>query len=132
MAEPVFARDVQPLLATSCDGGGCHSPPPDGTAPQRDIDFTGPASGYVGKKRKGDQDNEIIIVPGDVSKSFLINKLRNRLRDDPATPEVETYGLSCEQPPNRCGDPMPLVGAPLTDAQIKTLENWIAQGSKDP
>jgi hypothetical protein len=48
------------------------------------------------------------------------------LRVDPGHPENSFLLVKLEGPPPDQGSRMPLTGAPLTDAEIQRIRDWIA------
>src|SRR5664279_5651761 len=94
-----FDRDIQPILATSCIR--CHG-------------LEKPKSHFRLVNReaalKGGDENTNDIVPGDSSKSLLINYVSRQVPD-------------MEMPPIGKGDP-------LTPQQIALLRAWIGQGAE--
>jgi hypothetical protein len=92
-----FERDVGPILETSCVR--CHGP----VKPQSHFRLDNRAAALKG----GDGDTND-IVPGDSSKSLLINYVARQVTD-------------LEMPPDGKGDP-------LTPQQIGLLRAWIDQG----
>ena len=88
-----FKRDVAPLIA-NCGGVECH---PQGF----------PYASLVNAPVAQCLDHRILVVPGDATSSYLVEKLE---------------GI------DMCaGQRMPMGGPFFTDAQMTTLENWICQ-----
>jgi hypothetical protein len=92
-----FDRDIQPILATSCIR--CHGP----EKPRSRFHLDNREAAL-----KGGDENTNDIVPGDSSKSLLINYVARQVPD-------------MEMPPAGKGDP-------LTPQQTALLRAWIDQG----
>jgi hypothetical protein len=97
--EAVQAQILQP----TCGASACHG----GSAPALALDLVSPglAQRLVDVPANGCGD-AVLIAPGDPAHSYLLQKL---------TPGAET-----------CGDPMPLVAAPLSNETLTCLQAWIA------
>jgi Planctomycete cytochrome C len=93
-----FDRDIQPILSTSCIR--CHGPEKPKSHFRLDSRETA---------LKGGDENTNDIVPGDSSKSLLINYIARQVPD-------------MEMPPVGKGEP-------LTPQQIALLRAWIDQGA---
>jgi hypothetical protein len=93
-----FGRDIQPILVTSCVR--CHGP----EKPRSRFHLDNRAAAL-----KGGDENTNDIVPGDSSKSLLLNYVSRQVPD-------------MEMPP--LGK-----GTPLTPQQVAMLHNWIDQGA---
>ena len=93
-----FDHDIRPILETSCVR--CHG----GEKPRSRFRLDNRESAL-----NGGDDNTNDIVPGDSSKSLLINYVARRVPD-------------MEMPPTGKGDP-------LTPQQISLLRAWIDQGA---
>ena len=94
-----FIKDVKPILEESCVK--CHSSKKDkGDLNLETLEFS----------KKGGESGAAVI-PGNISKSLLIEKVKLPADHD---------------------DIMPPKGDPLTKAQITILENWIKEGAKWP
>jgi hypothetical protein len=108
VANPQFAKDVQPIFSARCATSSCHT----FATHQAGLNL---APGYA--------YDEIVnvpsvfrpswkrIVPAKADSSFLIKTL---LANDAEHPEI---------------DRMPLGREPLTDNQIQTIINWVNQGA---
>jgi len=127
---PSFRADIQPLLAVSCalstachgvdrGAGPQHKPflgPKVGVAPDAPMlsairsDLLGPAERAPRLAR---------VHPGRPGESFLLHKLEGR---------QSCPGVEC---PQGCGTRMPMVGDPLSPAEITTIRDWILQGAQD-
>ena len=94
-----FDRDIQPILATSCIR--CHGP----EKPKSHFRLDNREDAL-----KGGDENTNDIVPGDSSKSLLINYVARQVPD-------------MEMPPVGKGDQ-------LTPQQIEMLRAWIDQGAE--
>lgn len=108
IANPSFVTDIQPILTRRCSIGGCHS-----FATQRGRLALDAAHAYamlVGVESALDPPR-LRVAPGDPDASLLVHM-------------IET------SPARRDGLPrMPLGSQPLTERQIATIVNWIAQGA---
>ncbi|MBB73520.1 MAG: hypothetical protein CMJ75_03285 [Planctomycetaceae bacterium] len=101
-ASPVqFARDVQPLLAEKCLR--CHGPDQQARAATLRLDREGDAKRVL-------PSGQSAVVPGDVSASELLTRVRSR-------------DVDLRMPP-------PDEGPALDAGQIELLERWIQQGAK--
>jgi mono/diheme cytochrome c family protein len=89
-----YEKDVQPILDNNCIG--CHS----GSSASAGLSLDSAALVLRGTP------NEKVVVPGDVTKSVLIQRISDTT-----------------------GNGMPPEG-PLTKQQIATITNWVAQGAK--
>ncbi|RME63487.1 MAG: hypothetical protein D6782_10155 [Alphaproteobacteria bacterium] len=105
---PSFARDIVPLLKQRC--ASCHltGDEPGGMA-------LNPKAAYRSLVGAASQQSPLVrVAPGRVQDSYLMAKLTNR--------QAEAGGY---------GDPMPLDGWPLADADIEMVRRWIAAGAPD-
>jgi hypothetical protein len=95
---PTAPVEVQAIFASRCVG--CHPP-------QNGLALSSASTSYASLVRVAATGctNQLRVVPGNASASYLIAKLRNR------TPI--------------CGAPMPYGSAMLPEAQIQTIEAWI-------
>ena len=101
-----FKSCVQPILAKSCAGNGCHG----AASPSLGLTLTENAvANSVGKASKQDA-TKMIVKAGDAENSWLLIKLK-------ASPPV--------------GQQMPSGGAGLPAAYIKLIETWVKEGAKD-
>jgi Planctomycete cytochrome C len=93
-----FDSDIRPIFETSCVR--CHGP----TKPRSSFRLDNREAAF-----NGGDENTNDIVPGDSSKSLLLNYVARQMPD-------------MEMPPNGKGDP-------LTPQQIALLRAWIDQGA---
>ncbi|NOZ06249.1 MAG: hypothetical protein GXP41_07860 [Chloroflexi bacterium] len=96
-----FSADVFPLLQARC-AGQCHNP--QAAAAMGGWDAT------TYDALMGTGKHAPVVQPGDPAGSLLLQKVRG------TQPE---------------GVRMPLGGAPLSEAEIRTIESWIAAGAKN-
>jgi hypothetical protein len=108
VAQPSFARDIQPILTARCATASCHT----FVTMQGDLALDS-AHSYAqlvnveAKLRSG----KVRVLPGNAADSWL-------------------YNMISEDSTERTGEPrMPLGRTPLTDNQIGTIVNWINQGA---
>ena len=109
VANPSFANDIQPIFTARCATSSCHNFATHqaglilspGYAYDRTVNVR--ATRRSGWKR---------IVPSKPDSSFLIQVLSS---DTTKHPEISR---------------MPLGRPPLTDNQINTIVNWVAQGAQ--
>jgi len=95
-----FKTDVAPLIGHCSTGDGCH-----GVGRL----MTWPYQALINVSAADCSDQRVIVKPGDPSASYLVDKL---------------LGVSlCS------GARMPLLGAPLSDADMAKIEAWICQGA---
>ena len=108
-----FARDVGPILMTSC--GGCHGA---GGAAGMQVSMLASVKGMVSAAHaacaKVDVASKLRIVPGNPMASYLYQKIT-------ATAAMPLGA--------NCGNPMPAGGGTLTAAQKMTIMTWIMQGA---
>lgn len=116
-----FASDIQPILTDSCATSGCHQAsgmtpggrPSDGgpgnVKSELILDAALAYEALVGVPSGCSGMN--FVEPGDVSASYLMNKL--------------TGSEMC------AGTKMPKGGAPLTQAQLDLIGNWICAGAEN-
>lgn len=103
-----FAADVQPIFTASCNGTGCHS----GVMPRGDLSLvTGKSYAELVNVASASCSGKLLVTPGDVSKSYLENKLTG-------------VGI-CS------GTQMPKAGASLPAAQLAKIRSWICNGAKN-
>ena len=100
-----FKTDVTPLIGHCSTGDGCHG------APGSRL-LTWPYQALVNVAAADCVDHRVIVKPGDPSSSYLVEKLLGA-------------GM-CS------GARMPLLGTPLSDASMTTIEAWICQGAALP
>ncbi|MCC6559107.1 MAG: hypothetical protein IT372_39790 [Polyangiaceae bacterium] len=96
--------DIPTLFAQTCLGGGCHS----AASKAGDLDLESPelAARVSGAPSTGDCAGRGVLA-------------------DPADPEGSVLYFKLEPSPP-CGSPMPPSGAPLTEAQLACVREWIA------
>ncbi len=94
-----FARDMQPVLEERCLS--CHGPEKQESSFRVDLRES---------LHSGGDSGSAAIVPGEVKKSVLLDRIED--------PDPETR--------------MPPEGKPLTAAQIANLKAWIESGAKMP
>jgi hypothetical protein len=102
-----FASDVQPIWNANCVDAGCHT----GARPKENLTLD-PGSAFadlVGVATDQCNAQRTLVVPGDVSASYLMNKL---LGTDLCS-----------------GSQMPKAGQSLTSAELATINTWICQGA---
>ncbi|WP_437739710.1 hypothetical protein WME73_29315 [Sorangium sp. So ce302] len=108
-ADTAAFADVEPILTRSCANQYCHG---SAGAPSGGLDLR--ASAAVGKLVDQDSGScsreQALVVPFKPSSSYLMNKLKD-------------VGL-CDPDESR----MP-PGAPLPEADIKTINDWICAGA---
>ncbi|MBI2388544.1 MAG: hypothetical protein HYV09_02910 [Deltaproteobacteria bacterium] len=103
-----FAKDVQPIFSASCTGTGCHS----GAVPRGSLSLeAGKSYGELVNVASAACSGKLLVTPGDVSKSYLDNKLTG-------------VGMCF-------GTQMPKAGAALPAAQLATIRSWICNGAKN-
>lgn len=103
-----FAKDVQSIFSASCTGTGCHS----GASPRGGLSLeAGKAHGELVDVRSSACADRVLVTPGDVSKSYLDNKLTG-------------VGMCF-------GTRMPRAGVALPAAQLATIRSWICNGAKN-
>lgn len=99
---------VQPIFTASCTGSTCHS----GTRPQADLSLdAGRAHAELVGVGSRCSDGKLLVAPGDVDGSYLINKL---------TGEGICTGMR-----------MPVRAEPLSPAQMGLIRNWICSGARN-
>ena len=100
---PSFSQIKSEILDAKCNLPGCHQNP---TAPGNSLNLAvDPYNALLGMSPTAQKQ---FVVPGDTAGSYLLEKLQS------ATPTS--------------GQRMPL-GAPLGDAQIMMVSDWIAAGA---
>jgi hypothetical protein len=102
-----LSTDIQPILTASCTRSSCHG----GGAPKAGLPLSAGAS-YAGlvNATATNCTGRARVVPGDVSKSYLVNKLTG-------------VGM--------CGGAKMPEGGSLTAAQIDLFRAWICAGAKN-
>lgn len=108
VAEPSFARDIQPILTARCATVGCHTAVTHqaGLVLQAGIAY----DSLVGRPSTL-APQFVRVAPGDADASWLVRMIG----PDPAA----RFGI----------ERMPLGRAPLTDNQIATIVRWVTQGA---
>jgi hypothetical protein len=103
-----FGAQVEPLLANNCSTMGCHGFP----APAAGLDLrVGNAFGDLVGVPSSQCNDRLLVAPGQPANSYLMDKL---------------LGV------NLCfGTKMPKTGAPLSDADIATISEWICRGASE-
>ena len=109
VAEPAFARDVQPIFVKRCAIGGCHSLGRQQAGLVLTVD-----SAYAALVDRPStlRPGAVRVRPFHADSSWLI---------DMVGPDATRRGGISR---------MPLASTPLTPNQIATLVNWIDQGAK--
>lgn len=102
-----FATDVQPIFDASCVDAGCHT----GARPKASLSLDGGKAfaELVGVKTDGCSGQRTLVVPGDPSSSYLMQKL---LGTDLCS-----------------GSQMPKAGQSLASPKLATISTWICQGA---
>ena len=106
-----FSGQVQPMLASYCQGGNCHS----GGSPQDGLSLSSAANSYAGlvSKPSAHCTGDLRVTPSMPDKSYLVWKLQ---------------GMS---PVGQCtlvGSRMP-VGGMLSAGDMNTIRQWITAGA---
>jgi len=111
IADPSFAADIQPVLTQSCATSGvCHV----GPTSQLGLDLSsGQAYGNLVNVAATLNPGLNRVVPVLPDSSFLI------------------FMMESDATKRSGGRRMPLGAAPLPDAVIQTMKNWIANGAAD-
>ena len=99
VANPSFARDIMPIFEARCATGGCHT----NETRQNNLALEPLDTAYLHARRTSN--------PANPANSFLVLVLR------------ESTAQSVNRPRMPIGQP------PLTENQIQTITNWIAQGA---
>lgn len=109
-ATPTLSSDVQPIFTASCAFSGCHG----GSSPQQGMNLTA-GQAHANIANVPSRESRLVrVCPGQPDSSYLVHKIQGT---------QATVGGS--------GDRMPLGGAPLSDAQIKTIRDWITAGAQN-
>ncbi len=104
---PSFARDVQPILTTSCALAGCHS----GIAPAHGLTLeSGLAYAALVDVPGASCGASPYVAPGDVSQSVILFAIAG--------------GGPCPVVP------MPFERAPLNDADVDVIRGWVCSGAQ--
>lgn len=101
---PVLADVQATVFDRSCGASSCHGH--GGAEGELDLSKDAAYSSLVGREAT---TGDVLVVPGDADASYLVWKLEGR-------PEIE-------------GDPMPLTGPPLADADLDLVRRWIDGGA---
>jgi hypothetical protein len=103
-----FVNEVEPILAGTCTGLGCHGFP----APAEGLDLrTGVAYDALVGVPSSECGNRMLVAPGQPQASYLLDKL---------------LGV------NLCfGTPMPKAAPPLSAGEIATISEWICRGAQN-
>lgn len=109
VANPSFENNIQPIFSARCATSSCHNY---ATHQVGLILEPGVAYDRIVNVRANRRSGWKRIVPSKPDSSFLIQVL---LADTAAHPEISR---------------MPLGRPPLTDNQINTIINWVAQGAQ--
>ena len=106
-----FRGDIQPIFTARCALPGCHS----GPMPTQGLDLSDGSSyaALVGRSST-ELPTVKLIDPGSATTSYLLWKVGKA----PAGQSI-------------MGLPMPLLGGPLTLAQVMTISDWVTQGALD-
>jgi len=106
-----FRGDIQPIFTARCALPGCHS----GPIPTQGLDLSDGSSyaALVGRSST-ELPTVKLIDPGSATTSYLLWKVGKA----PAGQSI-------------MGLPMPLLGGPLTLAQVVTISDWVTQGALD-
>jgi hypothetical protein len=97
---------VQPVFTARCSSSTCHG----GARPQAGLSLeSGRAHAALVGVPSRCTDGKLLVAPGDVSASYLVNK-------------VTGIGICA-------GMRMPLRADPLSPAEIQTIRNWICNGA---
>jgi hypothetical protein len=114
---PSFRDDVVPIVQESCALTACHSSKESNLGIFLAYE---PAQIYAEfQKTSPTAAGQKFVVPGDITKSYLIVKL-----------EGKQAALASSCPNMSCGTVMP-PDDPLTAAKIDTFKKWITEGAKD-
>ena len=106
-----FRGDIQPIFTARCALPGCHS----GPIPTQGLDLSDGSSyaALVGRSST-ELPTVKLIDPGSATTSYLLWKVGK-------APEGQSI----------VGSPMPLIGGPLSLAQVATIRDWVTQGALD-
>lgn len=108
VAEPSFARDIQPILTARCATVGCHTAVTHQAGLVLQAGFA--YDSLVGRPSTL-APQFVRVAPGDADASWLVRMIG----PDPAA----RFGI----------ERMPLGRAPLTDNQLATIVRWVTQGA---
>lgn len=100
-----FANQVQPIFTSTCASGGCHS----GTRPSANLSLSSGASYKELVNVVSSCAGRLLVVPGAVPSSYLMNKL---LGSDLCS-----------------GSKMPKAGTSLPSMEIAAISGWICEGA---
>jgi hypothetical protein len=101
-----FASQVQPIFTASCTNNGCHS---GGMKPAANLSLVSGASYGELVNVAASCTGKVLVAPGSVSTSYLVNKLTG-------------VGM-CN------GTQMPKTGQSLSKAELDAINGWICQGA---
>ncbi len=108
-APPTLSGDVQPIFSGVCAVPGCHA----GTTPEEALNLSqGLAHSNIVNVSAKQLAGMLRVRPGQPDQSYLVHKIQGT--------QASVGGT---------GNRMPLVGTPLTQAQIDTIRDWIAAGA---
>jgi hypothetical protein len=127
-AVPSLRRDVAPIFASSCAGGGCHG----GDDPAMGLDLRSPAAiratslGVMARQR-GDRAALENLDP----RWSALPRIDPGIVSGRGRPEYSylVYKLLGEGP--IWGARMPLRGAPLSDDEMRLVLDWVSAGAPD-
>ncbi len=106
---PTLSGDVQPIFSGVCAVTGCHVV----TTPEEALNLSeGLAHSNIVNVPANQLTGMMRVRPGQPDQSYLVHKIQGT--------QASVGGA---------GNRMPLVGTPLTQAQIDTIRDWIAAGA---
>ncbi|HXV78212.1 MAG TPA: hypothetical protein VD788_18015 [Candidatus Polarisedimenticolaceae bacterium] len=107
LSGPITLATVQQqVFSPSCAVTDCHI----GPDPEQGLDLSaGSAYANLVNVQAAEINNYMRVEPGNAADSYVYMKITNDLRI--------------------LGDPMPLVGGPLSDSKIRLVERWIDEGA---
>jgi hypothetical protein len=103
---PSFRQDIQPIFSASCALSGCHNA---GAAAGLDLRTDQSYAQLVGIASSQDATRKRVDA-GDAQNSYLVIKLEGR---------------------QSVGSRMPFGRTALSEADIRTIRNWISRGADD-
>jgi hypothetical protein len=106
--DPSFSTDIQAIISNAgCAGASCH----DGITIQAGLRLLPDSSyGYLVNVASTEVLSKMIVAPGDLANSYLIDKLEG----------TATVGVQ-----------MPATGQALSAGNITMIKNWIIKGAKN-
>ena len=112
--EVAYDDDVQPIFTASCANSLCHDGDVDDPDLGEELNLSEGVSyaAIVGVSAAQAPDLSL-VAPGDLEASYLWHKLNNTHEDVGGEGECMPY----------------LLCASMTDKELKTIENWIADGA---